>query len=100
MKEFNYKKFITENQIEQPRQPEPVIAELERVALVLLKNKEEFNTRFGVDVLDSIIKVYIGKLQNLGIDFSGESDETIINCFSHYILFNQIINPKHNYSQG
>jgi hypothetical protein len=95
MKEFNYKKYINENQIEQKHQPTPDNLDLERVALVLLKNKEDYKHQYGVDTFDSILKVYIGKLKNLGIDFTGETEETIINCFAHYTLFGaQILNPK------
>ena len=96
MKEFNYTRYINENQIEQPKQTESDNLDLERVALVLLKNKDDYKAKYGVDTFDTILKVYIGKLKNLGIDFTGETDETIINCFAHYTLFGaQILNPKH-----
>ena len=59
MKEFNYTRYINENQIEQPKQTESDNLDLERVALVLLKNKDDYKTTLVCYDYNIIVMAYV-----------------------------------------
>jgi hypothetical protein len=89
---FNLRQFLTEGKLHEAYEPS---AQCQRIESLLTKNFDRFRANFGdIPTLEMVAKSFALKLDNLKLDFSKTDDETILDNFEAFLMFNVIINPN------
>lgn len=89
---FNLRQFLAEGKLHENYQPS---SQCQRIESLLSKNFDRFRTNFGdIGTLELVAKSFAQKVDNLKLDYSDESDETILDNFEAYLMFSVMINPK------